>query len=69
MNERVERRQGADTRERGRSRPARPSLSEVGFRNHREGRAGCDLRECLSLQNTSRAQAPGLSQPARNQEV
>lgn len=33
--------------------PARPSLSEVGFRNHREGRADCDLRECLSLQNMS----------------
>lgn len=49
--------------------PPRPSLSEVGFRNHREGRADCALHGRLSLQNTSRAQAPGLPQPARNQEV
>lgn len=49
-------------------RPA-PSLSEVGFRNHREGRADCDLQGRLSLQNTSGAQAPGLPQTSRNQEV
>lgn len=57
MNGRMERRQGVDTGEWGRSPAGHPSLSEVRFRNHWEGRADCDL------QNASRAQA------SWNQEV
>lgn len=70
MNERVEMAQDW-TLERSENEPGSSSRAspEARFRKDSECRAGCDLPNCVSLQNMSRAQAPSLPERTRDQAI
>ena len=44
------------------------SRAEPGFKKNSQGRAGCDLPRCASLQSTSGTQAPGLPSQLETEE-